>query len=201
MATFHPFPRLPFELRVQIWEMSVEPRTVQLRKKHRDPRYYRHPLWTSTTPVPAVLQVCREARYHGLYQMSFFSDVLAPDLVPRFVWVNLEIDIIDIGEALFEDYQSIAHFFRRLKFTREESNEVYYHWEVHDLRMFVNVKEMYVVCADGLDAWIGALEEHYWPCGDENVFFIDPKDDNRVFRGNEGLDQIADMIDWSSYEL
>jgi hypothetical protein len=31
MATFHPFPRLPAELRIQIWEMTVEPRVVDVR--------------------------------------------------------------------------------------------------------------------------------------------------------------------------
>jgi hypothetical protein len=53
-ATFHPFPRLPFELRAYIWELTVEPRIVEVRvvvKKieGRPPvRYLRSP-----TPAPA----------------------------------------------------------------------------------------------------------------------------------------------------
>jgi hypothetical protein len=30
MSTFHPFPRLPLELRLAIWEMTVEPREVEV---------------------------------------------------------------------------------------------------------------------------------------------------------------------------
>jgi hypothetical protein len=73
------------------------------------------------------------------------------------------------------------------------SSEFFYHSEVRELHRFVNVMEIYVVCADGLYSWLGALEEHYWPCGEENVFFIDPDDGEQVFRGPEGLDKIADM--------
>ncbi|PVI08684.1 hypothetical protein DM02DRAFT_637374 [Periconia macrospinosa] len=195
MVTFHLFPRLPYELRAKIWEFTVEPRTVELEWKHRDPRYYRRPFFTSPTPVPAILQVYREARYSGLYQMSFCSDVLLPSKGPRYVWVNTEIDIIDIGEFPFQCFQSIAHLIRRLKFTRKESDEIFFHWEVEDVRLFVNVKEIHIVCADGLAAWVDALEYHYWPCGDDNVFFIDPDNSDRVFRGNKGLDTIADMYD------
>ncbi|PVI06938.1 hypothetical protein DM02DRAFT_638313 [Periconia macrospinosa] len=177
MATFHSFPRLPYELRAQIWEYTIEPRTVQLKMKRRDPRYF-----TSATPVPPLLQVCRETRYYGRYQMSFSI---------RYVWLCPEIDIIDIGEACFGDFQAIAHLFRRLKFKREESDDFYYHAQVRELGMFVNVKEIYVVCAGGLDAWIGALDqEHHWPCRKEDVFFIDPNDDDRVFRGAKGLEMI-----------
>jgi hypothetical protein len=57
------------------------------------------------------------------------------------------------------------------------------------------VEEIHIVCQDGLFSWIGALEEHYWPCGEENVFFIDPDDEDRVFRGDEGLDTIADLCE------
>jgi hypothetical protein len=113
----------------------------------------------------------------------------------RHVWVDFDIDIIDIGTSLLENYKPVAEKILRLRLEREESAEGWYHWEVRELLEFRSLEEIYVVCADGLFAWIGASEEHAWPCGEENVSFIDPVDEGRVFRGNKGLDEISDLLD------
>jgi hypothetical protein len=70
---------------MQIWELTVEPRTIKVHVKS--------PSWKITsenwvkrrpanyllsTPAPAVLHVCREARNHGLYQKGF-SEIANPD--------------------------------------------------------------------------------------------------------------------------
>lgn len=109
--------------------------------------------------------------------------------------MNFDIDIIDIGASYLGYYKPVSEYIQRLRLKREESAEAWYHWEVRELLEFPNLKEIYVVCADGLFSWIGALEEHTWPCGEENVFFIDPEDEDRFFRGNKGLDEIADLLD------
>lgn len=111
------------------------------------------------------------------------------------MWANLETDIIDIGESSFREVVRVAPQINRLKFEREVSQECVYYWELEELRAFVNVKEIHIVCADGLLAWLGAFEEHYWPCGVENVYLIDPDDESRVFRGPDGLGKIAEMLD------
>ncbi|KAH7346428.1 hypothetical protein BKA65DRAFT_502418 [Rhexocercosporidium sp. MPI-PUGE-AT-0058] len=56
-GTFHPFPRLPLELRTKIWETAnAEPRVVVV-----DMPKFR--VWfTSPTPVPATLHACSESR-------------------------------------------------------------------------------------------------------------------------------------------
>lgn len=194
MATFHPFPRLPSELRARIWELTVEPRTVDLRVKHRHtiiPGDTPVPYLVSSTPVPAALQTCQEARNQGLYQQAF-SEIAGPDGAGRrYVWVNLEIDMVSIGTSLFANYKPVAPVIQRLKFERENSSEFFYHSEVQELRDFVNVKEIHVVCADGMRAWHLATEEHYWPCGEENVFMIDPHD-GRMMRGLE-MDEMFDQ--------
>lgn len=77
-ATFHPFPRLPAELRSRIWELTVEPRTVDLCVHFYVPPKEPGVKWAdmttsqvvrgvtnklrSPTAVPAQLQTCREAR-------------------------------------------------------------------------------------------------------------------------------------------
>ncbi|RDL38115.1 uncharacterized protein BP5553_05548 [Venustampulla echinocandica] len=76
LNTFHPFPRLPVEIRLKIWQLSVTPRTVEVRLP--GPLYINDDLvpiiiliteheFISSTP--ALLQVSREAREEviGLY--------------------------------------------------------------------------------------------------------------------------------------
>ncbi|KAK1778230.1 hypothetical protein QBC45DRAFT_414813 [Copromyces sp. CBS 386.78] len=75
MTTFHPFPRLPPELRLRIWELTVEPRTVDFRiaDTERTMGFRIEAIngtpnnvvqLRSSTPPPATLQACREARNH-----------------------------------------------------------------------------------------------------------------------------------------
>lgn len=111
MATFHPFPRLPFELRAQIWEATVEPRTVEVFIRYKD----EIPRLVSTTPVPAPLQTCREARNLKLYRQEF-SELLLQDqpeykgaVERRYVWLNLDIDTISIGGPLWNASNRSCH--------------------------------------------------------------------------------------------
>jgi hypothetical protein len=60
------------------------------------------------------------------------------------------------------------------------------------LHTFVNVKEIHVICADGLRGWHGASQDHHWHCGKENVFCVDP-DDGRMMRSVEP-DVISDQM-------
>lgn len=66
---FHPFPRLPLELRLQIWNLALPgPRVVQVieaKKRHmltRQASYH----WTSNSPSPILLRVCKESREEAL---------------------------------------------------------------------------------------------------------------------------------------
>lgn len=68
--------------------------------------------------------------------------------------------------------------------------EWFYYEEVDDVQDFVNAKEIYIVPSDGLGSCAGATEEHFWPCGEENVFYIDPENSERIFRGGEGESEI-----------
>jgi hypothetical protein len=174
MSTFHPFPRLPAELRAQIWEMTVEPRTVDVRVVQKAiglPSYL-----VSHTPIPATQQTCRESRNLGLYQQAFSDVYLRNGIERRYVWANLDIDIIDIGTTDLSAFVPVASTIRRLKFARENQN-FFFHVESYEIgRRFGNVKEIHVVCVAGLWQWLGASEVHYWPCGVENVVMIDPED-------------------------
>ncbi|KAL2136766.1 hypothetical protein VTI74DRAFT_1807 [Chaetomium olivicolor] len=201
MTTFHPFPRLPFELRARIWELTVEPRTVEVRVLHKRTLVpdgapsgegrieVRAPCLFSSTPVPAALHSCREARNLGLYQQAF-SELSIYET--RYVWLNLEIDMISIGTCAFDAFKPVAHLIRRLKFERRYGDEGFYYFEATNIRSFVNAKEIHVVCPDGIESWHEASKENYFPCGAENLFFID-LNDGRMMRSIE-LDEMCDQV-------
>ncbi|KAK8000461.1 hypothetical protein PG990_013061 [Apiospora arundinis] len=188
MATFHPFPRLPAELRALVWQMTVEPRVVEINVSHKrntlnnQVEPYRLVL---STPVPAELQTCHEARNLGLYQrhLSEFPVALLdppsqndtresvpPEQQRRYIWLNWDIDTIYIGLEPICEFSPIAHRIKRLRMERV--------WdtldESHDLCSLVNVEEIHIVCVDGIGEWGGLWQDRLWPC--ENVFFIDDAD-------------------------
>ncbi|KAF2003788.1 hypothetical protein P154DRAFT_379813, partial [Amniculicola lignicola CBS 123094] len=184
MNTFYPFPRLPYELRMQIWEMTVEPRTIHVRAKKFEWKVSSatwgqnapSPDLFSPTPAPAVLHVCREARNHGLYQMGF-SEILNSDGPGiQYIWVNWEIDMIDIGPTDLGYFKAIANSFQLLMFERDFETEYFFYSEGHEVAEFKNLREIHVMCTElcGLYNWIGVFEGgHYWPCGRENMYFKD----------------------------
>jgi hypothetical protein len=140
----------------------------------------------SPTPVPGPLQCCREARneLQGLYQQTFFDVNTRNGPGRRYVWLNLDIDMVDIGASEFRDFESIQSAVKRLKFERENSDEYFYRNESRDILKFVNVEELHIVCADGFWTWSDALAEHAWPCAHDKLVFFDPTD-GRVARGRE----------------
>lgn len=177
MANFN---SLPFEIRALIWKLTVEPRTVEVELDIWDQRTGKRTLrLLSSTPVPAPLHVCHEARNMALYKQAF-SEL---GVERRYVWLNFDIDIVSIGDDDLTHYKQVAPMIERLKFERD--NEEYWcYCESEEMRNFVNVKEIHVVCHNGFDNWGGALERYTWPCAPENIFFID-EEEGLVIKGTE----------------
>ncbi|KFY38304.1 hypothetical protein V495_06648 [Pseudogymnoascus sp. VKM F-4514 (FW-929)] len=177
MPTFN---HLPFEIRAMIWKSTVEPRTVEVRVPPAEEGKVAH--LVCLTPVPAPLQTCREARNLGLYKQAFseVEEAVCPDgTEPRYVWVNLEIDIISIGPTLFRHFKPVALSIRLLQFARSMSNftaagRPIFLFEARELRDFSNAEDVYVECEDGLYRWYRFADRILWPCGQNNVIFIDP---------------------------
>jgi hypothetical protein len=177
------------ELQNQIWRCTAELRTVEVCIERRWPD--RHRFLISPTPVPGPLQCCREARneLQGLYQRTFFKVDTQQGIERRYVWLNLDIDMVDIGISEFCDFESIASTIKRLKYERENSDEYFYNTEKRKLVDFTNVEEIHVVCADGFQQWGMALYDNTWPCAHDKLVFFDP-DDGQVARGIE-LERIS----------
>jgi len=95
--TFHLFPRLPYEIRIQIWHLSVilsSPRVIELRQSPKSGRGRRFSptarVGTHLKP-PAALSVCHESR-----EAVESRYILHTEHVNLFL--NPEVDVLYIGE-------------------------------------------------------------------------------------------------------
>ncbi|KAH8895509.1 hypothetical protein GQ53DRAFT_52852 [Thozetella sp. PMI_491] len=131
-ATFTYFPRLPAELRLQIWALSFEPRTIEL---HTRRTHYadsdRHgggvTRWLSLSRNPAALSVNAEARAAALehYTVAMPLFLLTGDQTSerpgdllggsdRLLYMNLETDTLAVlGDPPFERLTRLLDWFRR----------------------------------------------------------------------------------------
>jgi 2EXR family len=101
-STFELFPTLPFELRLKIWDLVLaSPRAVtvscQREKLDRERRFAK--AFTSKTPPPALLHVCRESRFEALstYKPSFKTETS-----PIYTYVRFEQDEIHCSDSILE---------------------------------------------------------------------------------------------------
>ncbi|KAF2027755.1 hypothetical protein EK21DRAFT_71285 [Setomelanomma holmii] len=169
MSTFYPFPRLPLVLRLAIWEMTVEPREVEVRIVQPMPEDPREPyVHMVSSTIPAALHTCREARNHGLYRRISLDVDEQHGTDRRYVWLNLNIDLIDIGKSHLVYFLPIASSIQGL---RLNSGNFYYEKDL--LRFFLNVEKIHVVCIDRFWDWGDGVDACLWPCAIENVVFID----------------------------
>lgn len=69
--------------------------------------------------------------------------------------------------------------------------EYFYEKEARELDQFVNMEELYIVAGDGLFKWEDIWNDKIcgWVCGFDNVFFIDPEDEWKVYRGYDRLNR------------
>ncbi|KAL3470357.1 hypothetical protein BJX99DRAFT_251271 [Aspergillus californicus] len=182
--TFHQFPRFPFDIRVRIWELAVEPRTIEVRIKKEYGTRGEVLGVTTSTPVPAILHACQEARNQALYQAVNFH----PANAPRCIWLNFAIDMISIGDTYFDDIESSTQvLIRRLRFERR-NDESFFHVDSQELRNFSNAEQIHVICKDGPLAWQKAWECLDWPCPKQNLRFID-KETGQMATGDD-LDRL-----------
>lgn len=115
--TFHPFPRLPLELRQQIWELSIEPREVVIAARRTMPGHGRQP-----TPSPPLLVACAESRSHC---QRFYTKATVdaagfnPSPAPAFYWVNFALDEVYMHDCDFL-YFSGTSLVRRLALVADD---------------------------------------------------------------------------------
>ncbi|KAF2029896.1 hypothetical protein EK21DRAFT_66599 [Setomelanomma holmii] len=187
MDTFHFFPRLPAELRAQIWEMTVEPRTVDFYIADKDgaPKapnaclesYYANPT-LSSTPVPAMLHTCLEARKFCSYEKVFLCEHQN-----RYVWLNFNIDVLSVPDTILYRLLPFASKIRRLQMRCELKEHSWMRWSTGVItpEHFENLLKATIVCTkEDLIGLLWDAKEYTWPCGAENVVVIDSGDGQKV---------------------
>ncbi|KAK3485933.1 uncharacterized protein B0T23DRAFT_325908 [Neurospora hispaniola] len=189
-TTFHLFPFLPWELRARIWELTVEPRTVDVHAK----RYYletkenietapsgqqAYARLVSTTPVPATLQTCRESRNLGLYQKGLSEVEVVPEGgESRYIWLNFDIDMIDYGRDDLFNYRRAAQPVKRLKY----SSRKFHDRDVPVFNLFENLTEAHIDCfdEDGLGEWYHTFAPYVLKCDFRNIHLIQSENNSTI---------------------
>lgn len=171
MTTFHLFPLLPLELRIQIWEVAphstVPNRVLTVRKVGRVTK----PVYLCPNPPPALMHACHESRkYAGYYYQKHFT----MKGIPRYIWANMSTDIVHIDSPFLMalSFQNIPsgssqekHVIRHLQLEFEVSwgsslfSRSYSHREVPD---FPALETCDVIVRDGLYAWAPTVRNGRW---------------------------------------
>lgn len=176
MATFHPFPRLPPEIRIQIWESAiVEGRVLRVKELRSRTAYW------SPTPVPAVTRACRESRKYCSYKKVFIVDGS-----PRYVWADFKSDVIQMNSACMGELadgqrlekKQVRHL--RIGLLHDsgwDQSEYFFYTNSGKIRHFPKLERCDVLVNDGLYVWGNFIKEMYWgaACPKNNVRVIDAK--------------------------
>ncbi|KAA8618518.1 hypothetical protein A1F94_005979 [Pyrenophora tritici-repentis] len=187
METFHPFPRFPLELRIQIWESAAElGRVVKVRKLHGTNHY------SSPTPAPAVTRACRESRKYCVYQKIFVVD-----RSPRYIWTCLETDVIQMDSYLIKELvkedslekQEVRYLrLELMSFSGWDASDFFYHDHSRRIRHFPKLERFDVLVNDGLYNWGHCVMEINWGAiPRSNVRIIDAKTGQWIHPVSAGL--------------
>lgn len=98
MTTFHPFPRLPAELRNAVWELSLDPREVAIKANYQGEmagdNFHVVVHFSSPTAIPSALQACRDSRY--LLASRHYTRAFGNGTTPHYIWIAFTLDTIRI---------------------------------------------------------------------------------------------------------
>ncbi|KAK7999611.1 hypothetical protein PG990_012211 [Apiospora arundinis] len=165
MSTFHPFPRLPLELRQSIWTMAIEPRLV----RHKDFSGRKR------TPPPPLLGVCCEARSF-LLQHSYTKAFISSDSA-QYHYVDFEVDTISLAQCDLGDYPREHKWIQQLSIVCWDT-ESYFHKHQLYLREMPALKDLTIHHwetgpgdHDWWRSWNGILDLYY-SCGDPVPYFV-----------------------------
>ncbi|KAF3054753.1 hypothetical protein CFAM422_013262 [Trichoderma lentiforme] len=175
-TTFHPFPRLPFEIRSQIWALAVYPRLLHIRITPKpDTPENSYFDYASMIPQAELMHVCRESRQLAPYRKAFFT-TLPGDCEARYIWVNFDEDMISIQDEKMERLFPHAADIQRLRFTvptgsyGEYWEDTFHKFPDTDFEMFTALRELHFAISERYFLW--GYETPYGTCRPENVRYV-----------------------------
>ncbi|KAJ3489465.1 hypothetical protein NLG97_g5989 [Lecanicillium saksenae] len=176
------FGSLPYEIRAMIWSLAVQPRMVPVHLRSRlgerclrNNKSSRSGYFVSPAVVPGVLHACHESRDLAIRTRQY--EKLTPFRCRQepYVWVNFDLDIVDIGQLALVYFEDAAEQIRRIRLTVEIDSPWWRHDQRYYLHSFYNLVQDFVDAADGWDCWSRAFDETMSACLPENSYVIDAK--------------------------
>ncbi|KAF4551906.1 Hypothetical protein D9617_12g037960 [Elsinoe fawcettii] len=105
---------------------------------------------------------------------------------PRYVWVNLDTDMISIGTTDLVHFEEYYNCIKRSRLAREDDkNEYWARSEYHDLGYFINLEELHLVSLRGMCGMNLEFKPDF-PCTLDITWIVDPID--------------GDMMPWRDVE-
>ncbi|KAL6792965.1 hypothetical protein J3E68DRAFT_451396, partial [Trichoderma sp. SZMC 28012] len=199
MSTFHPFPRLPTELRLRIWSLTAFPRMIHVKRQcvgdHGESRLQ---YMATSTPCPPVVQVCQESRRHAPYRRAFTTGA-----EPRYIWVNFESDMIyNDGSHDLLNLEPHQRDIQRLRLPIDD--ELAYDYITNhgdqEFKQFTNIKEIYIavdreIAGFSIEFLAAAVNKHKCFNGnDDKVKFLDVGSGYMM-----DANQLRIFSDWKNY--
>ncbi|KAH7419628.1 hypothetical protein BKA64DRAFT_21989 [Cadophora sp. MPI-SDFR-AT-0126] len=153
LTTFHPFLRVPKEIRLQIWRAHLTffgSRTVTIRSDclndcERPLQYFR-----SSDPVPSVLHVCHEFRLEAL---SFYVPAFTNGSSPRFTWINFYHDTINLHDEDLCKVRALDKSCIR-QLIIDTGSPMYFHGDcLGEFEPMVNLTKLRIISPQSYYAW------------------------------------------------
>jgi hypothetical protein len=177
LTTSHLFPRLPKELRLQIWNHAIcEPRTVAIQNKWTTSRTAG--LYTARrNPPPATLQANQESRSQAL---TIYTTAFRNGVEPRYTYVNFDIDTIFVTDWDLKEIESKDRAKIR-KLSVEVGGEFIFlgYVLVDEMKEMWRLKELEIVAVDGHYPWVTGE-------GIESDLVLVREEFEKLFGGKEG---------------
>lgn len=124
LDSFHPFPRLPSEIRLKIWRLTMPgPRVVHVTYKQDSIGHWKDPppqdgIWGygRSQPSPLILQISHESRSEGLKKYSLRLDTATRECYVRIEPIQDTLLILDTAKGGHSGYDSYRRTVRNLLF-------------------------------------------------------------------------------------
>ncbi|KFY78382.1 hypothetical protein V499_02460 [Pseudogymnoascus sp. VKM F-103] len=155
LDAFHLFPRLPTELRLQIWKFAaVLPRVLTVRSvfSNLSLQPKRLEYFYSPDPAPAMFLACQESRLEALplYTKAFSADT-------RYIWANFTVDTIKIDDYSLPEIKLAERQLIRWLVVESVSAGLYHYYRFGEVRGFRNLEEVDILVSDEISQWEGSI--------------------------------------------
>jgi hypothetical protein len=158
LDAFHLFPRLPTELRLQIWKFAaVLPRVLTVRSvsSNLSVQPKRVEYFYSPDPAPAMFLACQESRLEALplYTKAFSAGTTPP----RYISANFTVDTIKIDDYSLSGIMVAERQLIRWLVVESVSAGLYHYYRFGEFRGFRNLEEVDILVSEEISQWEGTI--------------------------------------------